>query len=87
MPAPRRLPSRREVPWGEVKRRSSVLFAYLVAGWEELTADERREVQRLLAKSRGRLRNLSRDEARRLGGLAARASAAASRAGGGRRRR
>jgi uncharacterized membrane protein len=83
---PRRLPSRREIPWTDLRRRSTVLAATLVAAWESLTADERDEVRQLLAKSRGRPRNLSRDEARRLGRLAARsASAAASHGRRGRR--
>lgn len=78
MPVPRRsnLPSRQEIPWTELRRRSSVLAVWLQAGWSALTADEREEVRRLLVKSRGRPRNLSRDEARRLGGLAGRCAAA-----------
>jgi hypothetical protein len=77
MPQPRRLPSAREVPWAELRRRAGTAFRYLQAGWDELTADERAEVRRLVGKSRGRPRNLSKDEARRLGRLAGRAARAA----------
>ena len=77
MPQPRRLPSAREVPWPELRRRAATVFRYLQAGWDELTADERAEVRRLVTKSKGRPRNLSKDEARRLGRLAARAATAA----------
>jgi hypothetical protein len=76
MPQPSRLPSAREIPWTELRRRATVLYLWLQAGWDELSADERREVARLLRKSRGRPRNLTRDEARKLGGLAGRAASA-----------
>jgi hypothetical protein len=78
MPQPRRLPSPREVPWTELRRRAGTVFSYLQAGWSELRADERAEVRRLVTKSRGRPRNLTKDEARRLGSLAARAAQAAA---------
>jgi hypothetical protein len=85
MPIPRRgLPSRQEIPWTELRRRSSIVFDWLQAGWTALSADEREEVRRLLVKSRGRPNRLTRDEARRLGRLAGRAGAAA--AGRGRKR-
>jgi alpha-ketoglutarate-dependent taurine dioxygenase len=78
MPPPRRrLPSPREVPWNELRHRAATVFRYLQAGWDELSAAEREEVRRLVTKSRGRPRNLSRDEARRLGQLAGRAARAA----------
>lgn len=86
MPVPRRnLPSRQEIPWAELRRRSAVVYYWLQAGWDALSREEREEVRQLLVKSRGRPNRLSKTEARRLGGLAGRAaSAAATRA---RRRR
>jgi hypothetical protein len=74
----RPLPSIRDVPWGEVRRRATVVFLWLQTGWTALSESEREEVRRLLAKSRGRARNLTRDEARRLGRLAAKAANAAA---------
>jgi hypothetical protein len=80
MPAPRRrLPSIREVPWAELRRRSAIVYLWLQAGWSALSAAERAEVRRLVTKSRGRPRNLTREEARRLGGLAGKAASAAAR--------
>jgi hypothetical protein len=79
MPQPSRLPSAREIPWAELRRRASVAYHWLQAGWDELSADERREVSKLLRKSRGRPRNLSSEEARRLGRLAGRAASAGAR--------
>jgi hypothetical protein len=88
MPIPRRrLPSRQEIPWAELRRRSAVVFLWLQAGWTALSADEREEVRRLLVKSRGRPNRLTRDEARRLGRLAGKAGAAAAAAGRATRRR
>jgi len=86
VPVPRRsLPSRQEIPWAELRRRSAVVYFWLQAGWDALSREEREEVRQLLLKSRGRPNRLSKTEARRLGGLAGRAaSAAATRA---RRRR
>jgi len=78
MPVPRRLPARQEIPWTELRRRSAILFMWLQTGWGALSADEREDVRRLLVKSKGRPRNLSRDEAKRLGGLAGKAAAAAA---------
>jgi hypothetical protein len=83
MPQSRRLPSTREIPWKELRRGAAVLYLWLRSGWDELSAAERKEVRKLLTKSRGRPGNLTRDEARRLGGLAGRAASAAAR---GRRR-
>jgi len=79
MPQPRRLPSPREIPWAELRRRAVVVYHWLYDGWNELSAAEREEVRRLLARSRGRPRNLTRAEARRLGQLAGRAASAAAR--------
>jgi hypothetical protein len=84
MPQPRRLPTTREIPWAELRRRAAVVYLWLQAGWSELSSSEREEVRRLLTKSRGRPRNLSKAEAKRLGALAGRAASAAAR---GRRRR
>ena len=82
MPQPRRrLPeAAKKVPWAELRRGASAIFLMLRAGWSELSAAEREEVRRLVTKSRGRPRNLTRDEARRLGRLAGRAATAANRA-------
>jgi hypothetical protein len=80
MPQPRRLPSRNEIPWVELRRRAVIVYRWLEAGWNELSASERDEVGKLLRKSRGRPRNLSKEEAKRLGHLAGRAASAAARA-------
>jgi hypothetical protein len=80
MPQPRRrLPSPREIPWRDVRRGATVLYVWLRTGWDELSAAERKEARRLITKSRGRPRNLSRAEARRLGQLAGRAATAVAR--------
>jgi hypothetical protein len=80
MAQPRRpLPQlRQDVPWRELRRRATVIFLWLRAGWSALSDAEREEVRRLVMQSRGRPRNLSRDEARRLGRLAAKAARAAA---------
>jgi hypothetical protein len=79
MPQPRRLPSTREIPWAELRRRASIVYLWLQAGWSELSAAERAEIRTLLTKSRGRPRNLTKTEAKRLGQLAGRAASAAAR--------
>ena len=76
----RRLPAPRDVPWAELRRGASTIYRMLQAGWEELTTAEREEVRQLVTKSRGRPRNLTKTETRRLGRLAGRAAAAAGRA-------
>jgi hypothetical protein len=79
MPQPRRrLPSTREIPWAQLRRHATIIFLMLRAGWTALSSDERAEARQLVTKSRGRPRNLSRDEARRLGSLAGRAARAAA---------
>ena len=79
MSAPRRqLPVPRDVPWRELRRRSTTVFLVLQAGWGALTPEEREEVRRLVVKSRGRPTNLTREEARRLGSLAGRAATTAA---------
>jgi len=78
MPQSRRLPSTREIPWAQLRRHALVLFVMLRAGWSSLSAAERNEARNLITKSRGRPRNLSRDETRRLGSLAGRAARAAA---------
>jgi hypothetical protein len=85
MPEPkRRLPQRvRDADWTELRRRAAIVYVWLQAGWNALSQEERREVRRLVGKSRGRPRNLTRTEAQRLGSLAGKAASAAS----GRRRR
>jgi hypothetical protein len=77
MPLPRRRPESRPVPWNELRRHASAVFLMLQAGWMALDEREREEVRRLLGKSRGRPRNLTRDEARSLGRLAGKAATAA----------
>ena len=77
MPLPRRRPENRPVPWNELRRQATTVFLWLQAGWKALDERERDEVRRLLRKSRGRPRNLSRDEARKLGRLAGKAAKAA----------
>ena len=80
MPSPnRRLPSVRDVDWRELRRRATVIFLWLQAGWDSLSKAEREEVRRLVTKSRGRPRNLTRDEARRLGRLAGKAASSVAR--------
>ena len=80
MPALRRrpLPKAEEIPWAELRRRSTIVFLWLQAGWNALSTDEREEVRQLLVKSRGRPNRLSKAEARQLGRLAGRAAAAAA---------
>jgi hypothetical protein len=79
MPEPRRrLPTRSEIPWSELRRRAVVAYDLLQRGWNELSAAERSELGTLLRKSRGRPRNLTRDEARRFGQLVARAASGAA---------
>ena len=79
MPQPRRLPTRKEIPWAELRRRAAIVYLWLRAGWGELSPREREEVRKLLTKSRGRPRNLNKAEAKRLGQLAGRAASAAAR--------
>ena len=74
----RRLPQVRDVPWGEFRRRATVAFLWLQAGWTALSEAEREEVRRLVTKSRGRPRNLTKSESRQLGRLAAKAASAAA---------
>ena len=80
MPAPhrRQLPKPNEIPWAELRRRSTIVFLWLQAGWSALSADEREQVRKLLVKSKGRPNRLSKDEARMLGRLAGRAASAAA---------
>ena len=82
MPVPKRqLPQRiKEVPWVEFRRRASLIFLMLQAGWTVLSDAEREEVRKLVTKSKGRPKNLSKPEARRLGLLAAKAARAAAQA-------
>ena len=80
MPAIRRrpIPKPEEIPWAELRRRSTIVFLWLQAGWNALSADEREQVRRLLVKSKGRPNRLSKAEARQLGRLAGRAASAAA---------
>jgi hypothetical protein len=80
MPQPRRrLPAPKEIPWAELRHRAAVAYDYIQRGWNELSAAERNELGRLVRKSRGRPKNLTRDEARRFGQLVARAARGATR--------
>jgi hypothetical protein len=79
MPQTRRLPSPREIPWAEVRRRAGTVYRWLNDGWNELSTAEREEIRKLVTKSRGRPRNLTKAETRRLGQLASRAASAAAR--------
>jgi hypothetical protein len=79
MPQSRRLPSKSEIPWAELRQRAYIVYVWLQAGWNELSTAERNEVRKLLTKSRGRPRNLTKAEAKRLGALAGRAASAAAR--------
>jgi hypothetical protein len=79
MPQPRRLPIPRSVPWAELRRNATIVYLWLQAGWSALTESERAELRRLVTKSKGRPRNLTRQEAKRLGSLAGRAASAAAR--------
>jgi hypothetical protein len=67
------------VQWPEVRRRAALLYFWLQAGWDELSSAERKEARKLITKSRGRPRNLTRAETRRLGELAGRAASAVAR--------
>ncbi len=75
---PRRLPQVRDPEWREFRRRATVVFLWLQAGWTALSDAERTEVRRLVTKSRGRPTKLTREEARRLGRLAGKAASAAA---------
>ena len=83
-PSKRRLPQVRNVPWGEFRRQATAAFLMLQAGWAALSEAERNEARKLVTKSRGNPKNLSRGEAQKLGRLAAKAASAAAAA---RRRR
>lgn len=72
----RRLQQVRDVPWGEFRRRATTTYSYLQAGWTALSEAERAEVRQLVTKSRGRPKNLTKDEARKLGRLATKAAGA-----------
>ena len=74
----RGLPKANEIPWTELRRRSTIVFLWLQAGWNSLSAEERKQVQELLVKSKGRPNRLSKDEARTLGRLAGRAASHAA---------
>lgn len=74
----RRLPQVRNVPWGEFRRHATTAFLMLQAGWSALSEAERKEARKLVTKSRGNPKNLTRLEARKLGKLAAKAATAAS---------
>jgi hypothetical protein len=66
------------VPWVEFRRHATTAFLMLQAGWGVLSEEERREARKLVTKSRGNPKNLSKLEARKLGRLAAKAATAAT---------
>lgn len=74
----RRLPQVRNVPWGEFRRHATTAFLMLQAGWAALSEAERAEARKLITKSRGNPKNLTKPEARKLGRLAAKAATAAT---------
>ena len=77
-PSKRRLPQVRNVPWVEFRRHATTAFLMLQAGWAVLSDEERKEARKLVTKSRGNPKNLTKLEARKLGKLAAKAATAAS---------
>ena len=78
-PPKRRLPQTfRDVPWKEFRQRASTVFLMLQAGWTVLSEAERDEAKRLITKSKGRPRNLTSAESRKLGRIAAKAARAAT---------
>ena len=74
--AKRNLPSRREIPWSEVRQQAQLVYEWLRVGWDALSAEEREQARKLLMKSKGRPNRLSKDEARVLGKIAGRAAGA-----------
>jgi len=77
----RRLPQLRSVknvPWTEFRQHATTAFLMLQAGWSALSEAERTEARKLVTKSRGNPKNLTKLEARKLGKLAAKAATAAS---------
>jgi hypothetical protein len=70
------LPSRREIPWSEVRQQAQLVYEWLRVGWDALSAEEREQARKLLMKSKGRPNRLSKDEARVLGKIAGRAAGA-----------
>jgi hypothetical protein len=74
--AKRNLPSRQEIPWAELRRSALIVYAWLRAGWDELSKEEREQARKLLMKSKGRPTRLSKEEARALGKIAGRAAGA-----------
>ena len=76
--ARRNLPSRQEIPWSELRRQGQLVYSWLRAGWDALSADEREQARKLLVKCKGRVNRLSKEEARALGKIAGRAASAAA---------
>ena len=76
---PTRVPGTRAEPdWQEIRRRVHIVYQRGRRAWDALTPDERRELRDLVGKSRGRPRNLTAQERRRLGYLAGKAGRAAA---------
>jgi hypothetical protein len=76
--ARRNLPSRQEIPWTELRQQAQLVYAWLRAGWDALSTEERAHARKLIVKSKGRLNRLSKEEARALGKIAGRAAGAAA---------
>ena len=74
----RRLPARQDIPWTELRRQAQLVYSWLRAGWDALSAEEREHARKLLVKSKGRVNRLSKEEARALGKIAGRAASAAA---------
>ncbi len=51
MPQPRPLPSPREIPWAELRRRAAIVYLWLQDGWNELSQAEREEIRKLRAEN------------------------------------
>lgn len=74
--ANRNLPNRQEIPWAELRQQARIVYGWLRAGWDALSAEEREQARKLIVKSKGRLNRLSKEEARVLGKIAGRAATA-----------
>jgi len=70
------LPSRRPIPWSELRQQAQLVYEWLRVGWDALSAEEREQARKLLVKSKGRPNRLSKEEARALGKIAGRAAGA-----------
>jgi hypothetical protein len=74
--ARRNLPSRRQIPWSELRQQAQLVYEWLRVGLDALSQEEREQARKLLVKSKGRPTRLSKEEARTLGKIAGRAAGA-----------